>query len=246
MRRDYYRYSTSLYSARGYGRFSEKWDIEVARRFMRRMEQADANDNTVLVRRKTPKQLQDHYDDFIAKIRRTHLVSANDPAMNELDATLRNNRRNRQPTQQAEIVQGIQYNQMFGGQTPFGTPTALNTNIAASGMVNAPRASQQMAPFALRTVNPNQIARPTTMNPVGPNYRRNKYCVKCGYSKRLHGQLKHVFGFGCDSNCGHEQCSKCGERVELHNNPQRVGPYCHKAAFAGSSFYDWYKEPVEN
>ncbi|CAB9527948.1 hypothetical protein SEMRO_2110_G315010.1 [Seminavis robusta] len=231
------------FSARGYGRMSEKWDIEVAKRVMQQMEEPDSGTVVILIRRKTFQMLQAHYDDFCAHIRRTQLAGIlRDPAQEELNTTLRNNRRNMAPQQAATNVQPIRYNQMHGGATPFGAPTVLNTQVAARAMTFAPRENMQMAPFALRDVYPNQVPRPAATNPMGPNYKRNKYCVVCGYSKRENLQLLKQFGYECKGNCGHEECSKCGMRVELHDAANAVGPYCKNAASESSYYNDWYKE----
>ena len=81
----------------------------------------------------------------------------------------------------------------------------------------------------------------SNLNPLGTSFKRNKYCWRCGFQKKLHNQGSFPFGKLCANNCGREECSKCGQRLELHTGGN-VGPYCVNTPTVNGYYSDWYKQ----
>ena len=219
--------------------FQAAWDREVAERFKQSIAALDgSNVDVVLINRKSYLQLQSHYDILTSFRRQAALVTPSDPLREHLFETLRTNRRSLAPHQEATHTSPVTYNHSTGGLAPFGNPHPLNAQIAAYGVEYNPLRTPT-APFNIIT-NYQQARDAYQNNPLGSNFKRNKYCWRCGFQKKLHSQAKVPFGQLCSNNCLREDCSKCGERVELHTDGN-IGPYCIKPESTNSQCFDWYK-----
>jgi hypothetical protein len=150
-------------------------------------------------------------------------------------------RRHMLPLQEAVECQPIQYSLLFG-RPSFGAPTTLNTNIAAAAFHHNQQ-QNPLAPFLLRPLGNGQI--PTARSILGRNFNRNKYCWRCGFRRKVHSRQKVPFGDNCNNTCNFEHCSKCGQRTEIHDTGNRMGPTCVLATFAGSECHDWYKPTMD-
>lgn len=208
----------------------------MSRRFQLR---TSGDDETVLIHRKTALQLQQHYDNIQKHKEKATLVHPNDEMRESLEDVLRSTRRNRSETQMAATPAVYQGNNAIMGRPSFGNPTALNTPIAAAAFThNNNPATNLIAPFALRNIqqNPSRIF-------LGNNFKRHKYCWRCGFQKKVHSDYGVPFGHHCRDNCLREDCSKCGQRVEFHHGGKNgMGPACMKQPSHNSGYHDWFKE----
>lgn len=219
-------------SKRGCGAFAEAWDVEVATRFK---EKASGNDEVILIYRKSVKQLQDHCDSIQKHMHQASLVRPNDDNREHMDRASQDSRRNRVETQAAQPTQPPTF--ATNERPSFGNPTTLNTAIAANAFLhNNNQATLATAPFALRPIRHNN-----SRLLLGSNFNRNKYCWRCGYSKKIHSDYGVPFGHSCVDNCLREDCAKCGERSEFHHGGKTaMGPTCMKAPSPNSQYADWY------
>jgi hypothetical protein len=166
-------------------------------------------------------------------------MKPNDPLRDNLERVLQSTRRSRNETQAAQICQPMEYNLQLR-RPSFGAPTVLNTHIAAAAFQHNQNKNQfSVAPFAL---HPIQNVAPSRVL-LGANFKRNKFCWRCGYQRKLHNDYGLPFGHGCRTNCGREDCSKCGERVEFHaDGLASMGPSCSKQSKQNSPYYEWYSK----
>lgn len=230
----YLRHGAYLHAKRGYGTFAEAWDMEVATRFK---EKASGNDEVVLIYRKSVKQLQDHCDNVQKHMNQANLLRPKDDNRDYMEHVLRQTRRNRGETQQAHQSQPPTRTGNNHGRPAFGNPTPLNTGIAARAFqCNTDATTAAVSPFALRPITPNNPSRIL----LGGNFNRNKYCWRCGFSKKTHSEYSVPFGHLCVNNCLRQDCAKCGERSEFHHGGMTaVGPSCLKAPAFNSMCHDW-------
>ncbi|CAB9525692.1 hypothetical protein SEMRO_1713_G292940.1 [Seminavis robusta] len=161
------------------------------------------------------------------------MARPNDTSRQELDETLRQSRKNMPPHQAAVNATQVTYDNTIG-RIPFGAPITLNTEIAANA-VNYSTPNNRNTPYVLRPVTDQQRPRVS----LG-TFKHNKYCVKYGFTRRMHQQLGTSFGNLCSDNCGREERSKCHERLEFHSTPIVIGHYCIKIAHSNSFTNDWY------
>lgn len=199
----------------------------------------ESNTDAIIIRRKHYTQLQTHHDKLLAHEKRSQYVRGEDPLCQDFDEVVTRTKRDLAPTQGYERVGTLAYNHQVG-RAIFGNPVALNAHIAAEA-VNYCTPVNGFAPHAVRPplhcVSPNLL--------LGSKFKRNKYCFKCGFQKKLHLDAGEPFGPKYQRNCLREECSKCFERVKDFHQAGAVGPHCTKFASRYSKYNDWFKDGVE-
>ena len=246
LRPHYDRFGRNLNGPKGYQTFSQAWDSEVVKSYSARMDAISCGeDPPPLIRRKTYRQLQQHFDRVVAFERQAAVATQDKDARREMEQTLRDTRRSLPDHQEAVMAGGaLEYHHgQFGGTPAFGNPAPLNNAITAATVDGVRDAG---APFVVRGVPANPtLAEMPMLNPRGTNFKNKAFCVKCGFSKSEHIATSTVFGNMCSGNCHHEECSKCLQRLEFHSIG-KVGPYCPNPPHPRSQYHNWYKEKPDS
>ena len=111
----------------GYHDFELAWNIEVAERYRRKMDDDKNHEAIVLINRKSYIQLQEHYDDILQSERMSHICDPNCNHLQELNQTMRETRQwVTAPT--GRVAERIQY-RATGHQMPYGNPTTFNPSV---------------------------------------------------------------------------------------------------------------------
>jgi len=221
--KDYKRHVSPGYR-HGYKDFELAWNIEVAERFRKRMDDADNGTEIVLVNRKSYIQLQQHYDDVIQSDRLSKICDPACGRYNQLTQTLQQTRRQVQPPT-GRIAENIVYRRT-GLPTPCGAPTTFNPAITGNAILR--NTNRQSIPW-------NVAAPPIPDDKCNPlaNFKRGTWCVTCGFRKANHLK-EESFGSKCKRNC----CAHCMQLKE-HDHPNGMGPRCTNEGKETSPYVHW-------
>jgi hypothetical protein len=197
---------------KGYYSFCIAWNLEVAKRYKRKI--VDGEENVLLIHRKNVEMLQNHYDKTKQRITSVNRVNLNNThvEMDRMNDTLRTSRQGVTPLPPLQQAQPIVYDNK-NGIAPFGNLFALNPEVIAQKVT--PTTNCNPAPWMIEA--PLLTAQPK--HPLA-NFRRTTWCLTCGFRKNEH-ENEESFG----SKCRRELCGKCYMRKELHNDG-RMGPFC--------------------
>jgi len=243
MQDSYDRNNKRLDSARGYKSFARAWNLRMSNLYK---EKLDGKEDVLALNRKSCKQLQQHFDEMKKHEELKAMSQKNDcPLMRRAEEVFRQTRHQMAPHQTATTCTPVDYNLLHLGRPQFGAPFALNTEIAA----NAFQYNQHNETNPPIVYKAPPLERPVTVarSLLGPLFLANTCCWKCGHRRKKHNQLGVPFGDHCHSNCLHEQCSKCWERLQEHNNGIQVGPFCTKLVNTEKSDYSkWWKSTPPN
>ena len=236
MKGSYERHCKRLDSAKGYKTFAKAWNLQALNLFKA---QLDGQDVT-LVRRKTCRQLQEHFDLMLKHEELKQLSEKNDPQMAAMENVFKQTRRQMLPQQSAVTCRPINYNNNQTGRPLFGVPFALNAEVAANAFQQNTGNNQLNVPIVYKTNAQKEL--PTlTRSTLGSKFKANTFCWRCGCRKKKHNRLGVPFGDNCEENCSHEQCAKCWMRVEEHPKGH-VGPFCTGTVSDKSDYEDWWKQ----
>jgi len=166
----------------------------------------------------------------------------NDEQMKVVERAFKRTQRELAPYQSATSqLTDVSFNHALG-RPQFGVPLALNTTILAGAFQH----SQQVVgpPITHCTQRPGE--RLATRGSLGKLFKSNKHCWRCGFQKKIHVRSGTAFGDKCANNCGHEQCSKCNERVLDCHAVGFVGPHCPNEPVPNTqdAVADWWKDEV--
>jgi len=207
----------------GYKEFELAWNLEVAERHRKFMNN-DCMNNTVLIRRKSYLQLQQHHDDVIESERIGRL--SNSRQMKDFNQIVKDARlMTAAPT--GRIAAPAQF-LTTGLGTPFGAPPTLNADIGRQGIVRNDCNEQSVTPW---NVQGPSLCRPT--NPL-TSFSRKRWCMTCGYQKKQHAKEER---FG--SKCTRNRCANCGELSQRHDG-FLMGPCCKKKPKHDSPYKLWH------
>jgi len=230
MKESYDRDCKRLDAPKGYKTFAKSWNLQVSNLFKAQLD----GQEVTLVKRKTCRQLQDHYDTMVKHDELKRLSEKNDPLMASMEVVFKQTRRQMLPHQSATTCRPINYNNNLGANT-FGVPFALNPEVSVNAF------QHNAARTGIEFKNHVPKAMPTLTRAVlGPRFKANAFCSKCGYRKKKHNQLGVAFGDNCVNNCLHQQCSKCWIRTEEHVTGY-VGPFCTTTTSNKSDCEQWWK-----
>jgi len=212
----------------GYRDFELAWNMEVAERYRRKLEEEDTENNIVMINRKSYVQLQQHYDDAIESERLAGICDPNCPEMKALNHTFQTTRQmTALPT--GRNAEAIQY-RATGLGTPFGAPTVLNPTITERA-INGLNQRAVQVPWRLGA--PRQ-QKPNYLN----GFQGKTWCMSCGFQKREHDIKTESFG----SKCKRNYCSKCYQMKE-HHVTCMMGPRCTHQPCTTSPHSLWYLSP---
>jgi len=209
----------------GYRDFELAWNIEVAERYRKKME--DDNDDIVLINRKSYLQLQEHYDDILQSERMSRICDPNCNHLQQLNETMRETRQ-WVTTPTGRVAERIQY-RVTGRPMPFGNPTTFNPSVTRHA-VTAYNGTHQAVPWTL-------AAPPRAedhSDDVLRNFNRRTWCLTCGFRKRDH-QIEESFG----TKCKRDYCANC-MLLKKHDHPYGMGPRCRNKRRESSPYVYWY------
>jgi len=146
-------------------------------------------------------------------------------------------RRQLPPHQAVHNCTPVDFNQVVG-RPLFGVPLVLNTDVAAAAFQTNQQAT---GPPILYRPLPERPVLQAKRSVLGKKFRALKFCWRCGFQKKLHLRANVPFGDNCHSNCLHDECSKCGWRLEDFHDGNMVGPFCPRQA-TQKDCGDWYKK----
>ena len=220
----------TLWCTTGHGAFSKVWDMEVANRFKDKIA-GEGEDNIVLTHRKSYAQLQQHCDLCEKHKTFSNRGAPNNPHLDHFRETLRQTRREMQPTQEAMQCEPVAYRP---GLPQFGNPTVLNQRTSAAAVVRGNPAHAN-APFFLRPPTTDTV--PNSRKVLGKGFRSKMCCWRCGFKRNQHDS--GMCGNNCRGNVGREECSWCGWRLDQHDDPSLVGPRCARPPQSEETEKQW-------
>jgi len=215
---------------------SKAWDLEVANRFREKIA-GNGDDTVVLIHRKTYVQLQQHYDKLEKHKSIASAAQPNNPCHDRLQHALRQTRREMPPTQEAIHCAAIE---CPVGRPQFGNPAVLNQGISAAAVQHHATPVATNAHFVLRPT-PTPVANSRML--LGKGFRSKKHCWRCGFTRREHESGN--YGNKCRDNVGREERSWCGWRLDVHADPNKVGPRCPREPKSEQTRTDWYPNSTQ-
>jgi len=218
---------------RGYNAFEKAWNLEVAKRYLKAIE--EGNNDTTFIKRKSAKQLQDHYDWLEEQLRQSKQSEEQkeDSIMGEMNRDIRDVRVSLPDLLPVPEATAMTFTQNPSRPMAVGNPLTMNVEIAAPGLVVA--TNRNPAPWRLATpLTPHQANNPL----AGMNMR--KWCRNCGHQKANHTKEE---GFG--AKCKRNWCAKCNKLKQHHiGNAGRMGPYCTDVPHRTSLHTFWHKKAM--
>ena len=211
---------------KGYLEFETAWNIEVANRYRRSIEEGE---DIILIHRKSREQLAEHFDrqqQLLATSARAEVQNAGPTQLDNLNAALRHNRQDLPALGPVQQAQPVRYPQT--GPMPIGRPMTLNSEVVAYGLRLA--ATRQPAPWL--------IAAATTQRPqrsVLDGFNVRRWCQTCG-SRRCNHIVRDE-GFG--RKCRRDWCGKC-YRLKKYHKDGMMGPHCTNPPSSHSCHKEWY------
>jgi len=124
--------------------FELTWNVEVAERHRKRIE--DDTEEIVLINGKSYMQLQEHCDDIMESERMSEICDPNCPRLRQLNTTTMQTRQQVGPPT-GRMAEAIQCRNA-GLSTPFGAPTAFNSDVAGHAIIGH-NTGQQAVPWHL-------------------------------------------------------------------------------------------------
>jgi hypothetical protein len=208
------------------------------------------NDDVVLLRPKSAKQLKDYFEYLKKTQAAATFINPDNPYIQKLTAVLKDTQMRMPPGQIPQLSKPVQY--ISPGPRPFGTATlSANPAIAAAAMMTRTTADLKQTPGKMLSSNmkslslsstPWKLKDPPPQQPThdamfGFNYR--KFCITCGFTKRYHGKVE---GYGKKCKVGY--CAKCKRLQQYHTESDgKMGPNCRapESEFADDSPHkEWY------
>lgn len=223
-------------SGKGYKSFETAWNLEVADRYKRFAD----GEPVQLIKRKTVDLLKQQYERMQEQLgtaaradEATRQMVSMDQRFNRL---IRDNRNHLPVLPPPTNAVPVQYQHQLGVM-PFGNPMALNANIAAPNFrINPQRGT---APYILMT---DPVVGVANADPAR-GFRKLKYCIKCGWSKKHHNRHRPKLKFGHD--CSYNVCGKCYQLSRFHPKKGKydMGIYCKSTItnqLCTSNVLGWY------
>lgn len=216
---------------RGCNAFEKAWNLEVAKRHLKAIE--EGNNDTIFIKRKSAKQLQDHYDWLQDQLRQSKRSEEQkeDSIMEDMNRDIRDVQQSMPNLPRVSHATPVTFTQDPNRPMAVGNPLTMNVEIAAAGLVVAP--DRNPAPWRLATPLTNhQINNPL----IGMNIR--KWCRSCGHQKANHTKEE-----GFRAKCKRTWCAKCNKLKKYHvGNGGRMGLYCADIPHRTSLHTLWYKK----
>ena len=228
-------------SGKGYQSFESAWNQEVARRFQINAEGEEGP--LQLIKRKNVQQLREQYERRRERLGTASLADrARDEHNHAMNSTLQDVRRSL-PAYAAATAHArpVQYPQVDGNM-PAGMPMALNAEIVYGPMHNNGRGALPWAfNQALTTVATPLANMPPVVDLTA--FKRRKYCLKCGWKRRMHTSWNCTFGEQCTMTL----CGKCYLMKEHHTGgfgTQCMNETNDMCAFAYSDWFEVGAQPT--
>lgn len=201
----------------GYKAFAREWNNEVSRRFKSWSTAGD--DGAVQMRLKKWEYLVNYYE----KMKGHEAIQATtttDEHRQRLNETLRTNRRQLPPHQQALVVSPPVYRP--DGTTPFAAPTVLNSAITVNAVTGAYYAAGGV--LNGRLIAPYQVQRTIMALPPPPPrrkpvFRSRMFCITCGWRRNQHLAFE-----GVAETCTRNFCGRC-YHLKVNHNKDADGNY---------------------